>query len=201
MYGVLVLRNSGGKDSVYLPAYPVRVRQRRVFGCELREHVGLHPPSEDAERTYAHQGAVRLAVDYRVALESACGRFPAVEGARPVPAHVARMNVVDRKRTVSHEAPGEGEGHLGVVRRLPCEGVPYAAVGELPHADGIHAPYRPSVLELDQAPERITRELAEEAPLRPAQHVLWDIARSHGCLSSLTRSYSASSAPVMSLAS
>ena len=85
---------------------------------------------------------------------------------------VGGADIVERKRPVPDQASAEREGHFGVVGRLACERVPHAAVGEFAHAVGVQRPYRARILELDQAAERVTGELAEQTALRSAPYFL-----------------------------
>ena len=63
----------------------------------------------------------------------------------------------------------QGQGHLRVVGGLARERVPGPTVGELPWTLGVEARDPGRRLELDQAPEAVARELAQEAALRTRQ--------------------------------
>ena len=179
----------GREQRAGLSAHRVRVRYRGILPGPLQNVGRLVVRPEDPEGADPHQGAVGLTLGIGSPRQPGSTGGAAVIRAGLEPPDVRFTDRVLIVPALLDEGSRQHQGHLGVVRRLTGQRVPGAAAGQFPDSRRMTGANRFRRLELDEAAQRVTGELAEQAPLGPTDNsvVAGSGQRASGSKSSMPR--------------
>ncbi|OPZ58078.1 MAG: hypothetical protein BWY88_01106 [Synergistetes bacterium ADurb.Bin520] len=158
-----------GKKGARLGTNGMNMGEDRILRRPERHVLRRTKGTEDPQGTYAHEGAVGLAVGLGLPQEGLTGGMSHVEGIRSKPGAIGLGHVIDPKTPVGHQGAGQSQSHFRVVGGLPRDGSPGAPTDEVSHASGMEATDIFRRFKLHQAAQGISRQLPQQAPLGPGE--------------------------------
>ena len=148
----------------------MNVRDRGILSRPFRHLIQVVKRAENAQRTDAHQRAVRLIFGIEAAAQAAGDGVTAIKGFGIQPGDVSAPDRFTIVASQFRQRPRQHQRHLRVVGRLPRDRVPRAAIRQLAQAIGITPANLLRRLELDQAAQGIAGQLSQHAALGALQH-------------------------------